>query len=102
MVITNQGVAIQPCFQQSKQMQFCKTGQYVVFIKIRTKYASKGGIELTVLEAFREVLIEALSFGFRVAELVLVRWLAVLLVNGLSLVHTVIYDAYKHTIKKKK
>ena len=27
MVITNQGVAIQPCFQQAKHMQFCKTGQ---------------------------------------------------------------------------
>ena len=24
MVITNQGVAIQPCFQQAKHMQFCK------------------------------------------------------------------------------
>ena len=66
-----------------------------MFIKIRTKYASKGGIELTVLEAFREVLIEALSFGFGVAELVLVRLLAVLLVDGFSPVHTVIYDAHK-------
>ena len=27
MVITNQGVAIQPCFQQVKHMQFCKTSQ---------------------------------------------------------------------------
>ena len=27
MVITNQGVAIQPCFQQAKHMQFYKTGQ---------------------------------------------------------------------------
>ena len=27
MVITNQGVAIQLCFQQAKHMQFCKTGQ---------------------------------------------------------------------------
>src|SRR6185503_8315981 len=27
MVITNQGVAIQPCFQQAKHMQFSKTGQ---------------------------------------------------------------------------
>ena len=64
-------------------------------IKIRTKYASKGGIELAVLKAFREVLIEVLSFGFGVAELVLVHLLAVLLVDGLSLVHTVIYDAHK-------
>jgi len=33
---------------------------------------------------------------FGVAELVLVRPLTVLLVNGFSLVHTVIYNAYKH------
>ena len=66
-----------------------------MFLKTGTKHASKGGIELAVFESFREVLIEALSFGFEVAELVLVRWLAVLLVDGLSLVHTVIYDANK-------
>jgi hypothetical protein len=39
----------------------------------------------------REILIEALSFGFGVAKLVLVRLLA----DGFSLVHTVFYDAYK-------
>ena len=38
---------------------------------------------------------EVLSFGFGVAELVLVHLLAVLLVDGFSLVHTVIYDAHK-------
>ena len=63
-----------------------------MFIKTRTKHASKDGIELAVLEAFREVLIEVLSFGFGVTELVLVHSL---LVVGLSLVHTVIYDAHK-------
>ena len=73
-----------------------------MFIKTRTKHASKGGIELAVFKAFREVLVEVLSFGLGVAELVLIRLLAVLLVDGFSLVHTVIYDAYKHTIKKKK
>ena len=77
-------------------MQFRKTGQQVVFIKTRTKHASKGGIELAVLKAFREVLIEVLSFEFGVAELVLVHLLIVLLVDGFSLVHTVIYDEYKH------
>ena len=66
-----------------------------MFIKTRTKHASKGGIELAVFEAFREVLIEALSFGFGVAELVLVRLLALLLIDWFSLVHTMIYDAYK-------
>ena len=66
-----------------------------MFLKTRTKYASKDGIELAVFKAFREVLLEVLSFGFRVAELVLVRLLAVLFVNGFSLVHTVIYDAHK-------
>ena len=73
-----------------------------MFIKTRTKHASKDGIELAVFESFREVLIEALSFGFGVAELVLICLLTVLLIDGFSLIHTVIYDAYKHTIKKKK
>ena len=53
-----------------------------MFIKTRTKHASKGGIELAVFKAFREVLVEVLSFGLGVAELVLVRLLAVLLVDG--------------------
>ena len=83
-------------------MQFCKIGQYVVFIKTGTKHASKGGIELAVLKDFREVLIEVLSFGFGVAELVLVRLLAVLLVDGFSLVHTVIYDAHKQAHNQEK
>ena len=73
-----------------------------MFIKTRTKYASKGGIELAVFKAFREVLIEVLSFGFGVAELVLVRLLTVLLVDGFSLVHTVIYDAYTQSRKRNK
>ena len=60
------------------------------------------GIELAVFKAFREVLIEVLSFGFRVAELVLVRLLAVLLVDGLSLIHTVIYNTYKPTHNQEK
>ena len=68
-----------------------------MFIKTRTKHASKGGIELAVFKAFGEVLLEALSFELGVAELVLVCWLAVLLVNGLSFLHTVVYDAYKQT-----
>ena len=74
-----------------------------MFIKSGTKHASKDGIELAVLKAFREVLIEVLSFGFGVAELVLAHLLAVLLVDGFSLVHTVIYDAHKqgHNQKKK-
>ena len=65
-----------------------------------TKYASKDEIELSVLKAFREVLIEVLSFGFGVAELVLVHLLAALLVDGFSLVHTVIYDAHKQAHNK--
>ena len=63
-----------------------------MFIKTRTKFASKGGIELAVFKAFREVLIEVLSFGFGVAELVLVHSL---LVGRFFLIHTVIYDAHK-------
>ena len=73
-----------------------------MFLKTRTKYASNDGIELAVFKAFREVLIEVLSFGLGVAELVLVRLLAVLLVDGLSFVHTVIYDVYKQAHNQEK
>ena len=72
-----------------------------MFIKTMTKHASKGGIELAVFEAFREVLIEALSFGFGVAVLVLAHFLALLLVDEFSLVHPVIYDAHKQAHNKK-
>ena len=68
-----------------------------MFIKTGTKHASKGGDELAVFKAFREVLIEVLSFGFGIVELVLIHLLAVLLVDGFSLVHTVIYDVNKQT-----
>ena len=72
-------------------MQFYKAGHWVVFIKTRTQYASKDGIELAVFEAFGEVL----SFGLGVAERVLVLLLTVLLVDGLSFVHSVVYSAHK-------
>ena len=68
-----------------------------MFIKTRTKACIKGGIELAVFEAFGEVPVEALSFGLGVTKLVLVRWLAILLVNGLSFVHTVVYNTNKQT-----
>ena len=73
-----------------------------MFIKTRTKHASKGGIELAVFETFGEILAEALSFGLAVAELVLVHLLAVLLVGGLSFVHTVVYDTHKQTHNQEK
>ena len=73
-----------------------------MFIKTRTKHASKGGIELAVFKAFREVLIEVLSFGLGVAELILVCLLTVLLIYGLSFVYTVVYDAYKQTHNQEK
>ena len=63
--------------------------------KTGTEYASKDGIELAVLKAFREVLIEVLSFRFGLAVLVLAHLLVVLLVDGFFLVHTVIYGAHK-------
>ena len=66
-----------------------------MFIKTGTKHASKGGIELAVFKSFQGFLIEVLSFGLGVAELALVRLLTVLLIDGLSFVHTVIYDVYK-------
>ena len=63
-----------------------------MFIKLGQKHASKDGIELAVFVAFGEVL----SFGLGVVELILVPLLAVLLDDGLSFVHSVIYDANKH------
>ena len=89
-------------FSAGKTHAVCKTGQPVVFIKTGTKYASKGGIELAVLKAFLEVLIEVLSLRFEVTELVLVHLLTVLLVDGFSLVHTVIYDAHKQAHNQEK
>ena len=73
-----------------------------MFIKTRTKHASKGGIELVVFKSFREFLIEVLSFGLEIAELVLVSLLMVLLVDGLSFVHTVIYDVCKQAHNQEK
>ena len=73
-----------------------------MFIKTGIKHASKDGIELAVFEAFGEVLVEALSFRLGVTELVLVHGLAVLLVNGLSFVHTVVYDTYRQTHNQEK
>ena len=70
-----------------------------MFLKTGTKHASKGGIELAVFKAFREVLIEVLSFGFGVAELVLVHLLTVLLVDGY---YTMIYDAHKQARNQEK
>ena len=70
--------------------------------KLGQKHASKDGIELAVFKDFGEVLVEALSFGLGVVELVLVHRLAVLLVNGLSFVHTVVYDTYKQTHNQEK
>ena len=40
-------------------------------------------------------MLEVLSFGLGVAELVFVHLLAVLLVDGFSLVHTMIYNSQK-------
>jgi hypothetical protein len=64
-----------------------------VFVKLGQKHASKGGIKLAIIKSLREVLIEALSLGFGVAELVLVRLVTV----GNFLVHSVSYDANRQT-----
>ena len=61
---------------------------------------SKEEIKLAVFESFREFLIGVLSFGFGVAVLVLAHLLAVLLVDGLYLGHSVIYGAHKQTHNK--
>ena len=88
-------MAIQPSFSSKTTCSFENRPIGCVY-KTGAKYASKDEIERAVLKDFWEVLIEVLSFGFGVAELVLAYLLVVLLVDGFSLVHTVIYDAYKH------
>ena len=60
------------------------------------------GLNLLSSKPFREVLVEVLSFGLGVAELVLICLLAVLLIDGLSFVHTVIYDVYKQAHNQEK
>ena len=68
-------------------------------IKLGQKHASKDGFELAVFKAFWDVL----SFGLGIAERVLVHGLAVLLVNGLSFDHSVVYSVHKqHTINTHK
>ena len=101
MVITNQGVAIQPGFSSKTTCNFENRPIGCVY-KTGAKYASKDEIELAVLKAFREVLIEVLSFGFGVAELILVHLLMVLLVDGFFLVHTMIYDTHKQAHNQEK
>ena len=92
-------MAIQPGFSSKTTCSFENRPIDCVY-KTGTKYASKDEIELAVLKAFREVLI--LSFGFGVAVLVLAHLLTVLLVDGFSLVHTVIYDAHKQAHNQEK
>ena len=94
MIITNQGVAIQSGFSSKTTCSFENRPIGLVY-KTGTKHASKDEIELADRKAFREVLIEILSFGFELVVLVLAHLLAVLLIDGFSLVHTVIYDAHK-------
>ena len=84
----------------AKQHAVLKNRPIGCVYKTGTKHASKGGIELAILKVFWEVLIELLSFG--VAVLVLVHLLAVLLVDGFSLVHTVIYYAHKQAHNQEK
>ena len=79
-------------------MQFYKTGHWVVFIKLGQKHASKDGIELAVFEAFGEVL----SFGLGVVELILVPLLAELLDDGLSFVHSAVYNTHNQASNQNK
>ena len=72
-------------------MRFYKTGRWGCVYKTRTETCIKGWIELAVFKAFGEVL----SFGLGVAELVLVLLLTELLVDGLSFVHSAVYNTHK-------
>ena len=74
-------------------MQFCKNRPIGCVYKTGTKYASKGEIELAVFEIFQELLLAVLVLGLGVAVLV------GKLLDGFSLVHTVIYGAHKQAHK---
>ena len=63
---------------------------------------SKDEIELAAFKAFREVLIEVLSFGFGVAVLILAHLLAVLLADEFFFGHSVIYGTHKQVHNKEK
>ena len=73
-----------------------------MFIKLGRNMQSNDEIELAIHKVYREVLIKVLSFGFGVAVLILAHLLVVLLINGFSLVHTVIYGTHKQTHNKEK
>ena len=85
-------MAIQPGFTSKTICRFESRLIGGVY-KTGTKYASKDEIELAIHKAFREVLIEVLSFKFGVA---------VLLIDGFFLVHTVAYSAHKQAHNKDK
>ena len=95
MIITNQGVAIQPVFSSKTTCSFenrpigcvCKTG---------SKYASKKEIGLAVFETFRELQLVILVLGLRLAVLLSK------LLDEFSLIHTVIYGTHKQAHNKEK
>ena len=104
MVITNQGVAIQPGFSCKTTCSF-KNRPIGCVYKTGAKYASKDDIELVVPKAFRELLLAVRVLLLQLAVPAFELRLTVLLgklLNGFSLGHTVIYDKHtnKNTIKK--
>ena len=92
MVIANQGVAIQLGFS-SKTICSFKNRPIGCVYKTGTKYASKDEIELAVFETFREFLLTVFVLGLGVAVLI------GKLLDGFSLIHTVIYGAHKQSHK---
>ena len=68
-----------------------------MFIKTRTKHASKDGIELAVFESFREFLLAVRFFRLRLAVLLVISSTGSPSFTPVSTAHT-----NKHTINKKK
>ena len=93
MVITNQGVAIQPGFSSKTTCSFENRPIGCVY-KTETKHASKDGIELAIFKAFREFLLAVWFFRLRLAVLL------GKLLDGFSLVHTGVYGSHKQTHNK--
>ena len=94
-------MAIQPGFTSKTICNFENRLIGCVY-KTRTKYASKDEIERTIFETFREFLLAVLVLRLRLVVLLLAHLLAVLLIDGFFLGHTVIYGAHKQAHNKEK
>ena len=88
-------MAIQPGFSSKVICSFENRPIGCVY-KTGIKYASKDEIEFAVFETFREFLLTVLVLGLRLAVLL------GKLLDGFSLIHTMIYGTHKQAHNKEK